>query len=101
MILPLTRSAQLNELSCLEAPAEIFSGGPAAYPLSTGSNKTLELQSGFALGFKPEVNVTLFKKMLQFGRCVEQTNTIQVYHGQWSVGKAPSRCAFLQFSEKK
>ena len=40
--------AQVGKGLGAEAPAEIFSGGgQATYPLSIGSNKTLQLQPGF------------------------------------------------------
>ena len=55
----------------------------------------------FAKGFEPKVNMTLFKKILQFGRHVEQTDAIQVYHGRGSGGKAPSRWAIFAISGKK
>ena len=45
--------------------------------------------------------MTLFKKILQFGRYVEQTDAIQVYHGRGSGGEAPSRWAIFAISGKK
>ena len=45
--------------------------------------------------------MTLSKKMLKFGRHVEQTDAIQVYYGQGSGGKAPSRWAIFAISGKK
>ena len=42
----------------------------------------------------------LFKKMLQFGRHVEQTDAIQVYYGRGSGGKAPSHRVIFAISGK-
>ena len=85
-----------------EAPAEIFSeGGKRRIQYLLDKIKPHNCNQDFAMGFEPKVNMTLFKKMLKFGRNVEQTDAIQVYHGRGSGGKAPSRWAFFAISGKK
>ena len=48
--------------------------------------------------FKPKVNMALFKKMLRFGRHVEQTDAIQMYYGRGFGGKPPSRWKIFAIS---
>ena len=84
-----------------EAPAEIFSGGgKRRIQYLLDKIKPHSCSQDFAKGFEPKVNMTLFKKILQFGRHVEQTDAIQVYHGRGSGGKAPVAGQFSQFLEK-
>ena len=85
-----------------EAPAEIFSGGgKRRIQYLLDKIKPHSCNQDFAKGFEPKVNMTLFKKILQFGRHVEQTDAIQVYHGRGSGGKAPSRWAIFAIFGKK
>ena len=44
--------------------------------------------------------MTLLKKILEFGRHVEQTDAIQVYHGRGLGAKPPVAGQFSQFLEK-
>ena len=44
-------------------------GGQAMYLLSTGLNKTLLLQPGFAKGLEPKVEMILFKKCCNWTAC--------------------------------
>ena len=62
---PIARGARRN----------FFRGGQAMYLLSTGLNKTLLLQPGFAKGLEPKVEMILFKNVA-IGRHVEQINPI-------------------------
>ena len=57
------------------ARRNFFRGGQAMYLLSTGLNKTLLLQPGFAKGLEPKVEMILFKNVA-IGRHVEQINPI-------------------------
>ena len=85
-----------------EAPAEIFSGGGKRrihYLLD--KIKPYNCNQDFDKGFEPKVNITQLKKMLKFGRHVEQTDAIQVHYGRGSEGKAPSRWAIFAISGKK
>ena len=60
------------------APAEIFTGGgQAMYLLSTGSNKTLQLQPRFGKGLEPKVKWSCTKNVA-IERHVEQINAIQI-----------------------
>ena len=75
-----------------EESGEFFSGGgKRRIQYLLDQIKPYSCNQDFAKGFKPKVNMLLFKKMLQFGRHVEQTDAIQVYCGRGSGGKAPSR----------
>ena len=63
--------------------------------------KSYSCNQDFAKGFEPKVNMTWLKKMLKFGRHVEQTDAIQVYYGRGSGGKAQSRWAIFAICGKK
>ena len=85
-----------------EAHAKIFSGGgkpPIHYLLD--QIKPYICKQNLAERFKPNVNMALFKKMLQFGQHVEQTDVIQVYYGRESGGKVPSCWAIFAIFGKK
>ena len=62
--------------------------------------KPYNCNQDFAKGFEPKVSITLLKKMLKFGRHVEQNEAIQVYYGRGSGGKAPDRWAIFAISGK-
>ena len=62
--------------------------------------KRYSCNQDFAKGLEPKVNMTLLKKILQFGRHVEQTDAIQVYQGRGSGGKASSRWTIFAISGK-
>ena len=51
------------------ARRNFFRGGQAMYLLSTGVNKTLLLQPGFAKGLEPKVEMILFKKCCNWTAC--------------------------------
>ena len=63
--------------------------------------KPYNCNQDFAKEFEPKVNMTLSKKILQFGRHVEQTNAIQVYYERGSGGKSPSCWSIFAISGKK
>ena len=83
------------------ARRNFFRGGKRHIQYLLDKIKPHSCNQDFAKGFEPKVNMTLFKKILQFGRHVEQTDAIQVYDGRGSWGKAPSRWAIFAISGKK
>ena len=76
-------------------------GGKRRIHYLLDKTKPYNCNQDFAKGFEPKVNITQLKKMLIFGRHVEQTDAIQVYYGRGSGGKAPSRWAIFAISGKK
>ena len=81
-----------------KAPAEMFSGGERHIHYLLSQSKPYSCNQDFAKRFESKVKMILFKKMLQCGRHVKQTDTIQVYYGWGSGGKAPSRWAIFAIS---
>ena len=88
---------------CQRRPQKFFQGGASDVSIIYWIKKTkpYNCDQDFAKGFEPKVNITQLKKMLKFGRHVEQTDAIQVHYGRGSGGKAPSRWAIFAISGKK
>ena len=80
---------------------KFFQGGQQRIHYLLDKIKPYNRNQDFAKRFDPKVNMILLKKMLKFGRHVEQDDAIQVYYGRGSGGKATHRWAIFAISGKK